>query len=358
MPELVVAALEEDAVDAEDRRGALHRERRRAGDGVFLGDAHVHELPAGALAPLLVEAHDVGGSGGEHADARIALDGVHQVRAGDLRVALGGAVGTDGEARFEVEGAHMMPGFGVRLGRREARALGRVHVEHDGVRDVAQVPEGGDERFDIVALLDIAVFESERAERVVLRRPVRGAELGEAAIEPTVVLRDGLVVVVAHDQHAGIKLAGGVEALERETARQGSVAYDGDDAVVFAREVASHGDAAGEADRGGRVAHGEQVERRLARVGEAGGLVCAGGVGEGGGAAREHLVRIGLVGDVEEDAVARRVEDVVQRDGELDRGQVRCDMTALARAECEDRAAQFGAERDEPGGIEGLNVCG
>ena len=40
-------------------------------------------------------------------------------------------------------------------------------------------------------------------------------------------------------------------------------------------------------------------------------------------AAGEHLVRIGLVADVPDEAVARRVEDVVQRDGELDRAEAR-----------------------------------
>ncbi len=35
----------------------------------------------------------------------------------------------------------------------------------------------------------------------------------------------------------------------------------------------------------------------------------------------QHLVRIGLVADVPDDAVVRRVEDVVQGDGQLDRAE-------------------------------------
>ena len=48
-------------------------------------------------------------------------------------------------------------------------------------------------------------------------------------------------------------------------------------------------------------------------------------------AAGEHLVRIGLVADVPHEAVARRVEHVVQRDGELDGAEAGGEMPA-ARA--------------------------
>ena len=45
-------------------------------------------------------------------------------------------------------------------------------------------------------------------------------------------------------------------------------------------------------------------------------------------AAGQHLVRIGLVADVPEDLVARRVEHAVQRDGQLARAEVRAEVAA------------------------------
>ena len=44
--------------------------------------------------------------------------------------------------------------------------------------------------------------------------------------------------------------------------------------------------------------------------------------------AGENLVRIGLVADVPDQPVARRVEDVMERDGELDHAQARAEMPA------------------------------
>ncbi len=44
----------------------------------------------------------------------------------------------------------------------------------------------------------------------------------------------------------------------------------------------------------------------------------------------QHLVRVALVTDVPNEPVARGIEDVVQRDGELDRAQPRGEMAARA----------------------------
>ena len=64
--------------------------------------------------------------------------------------------------------------------------------------------------------------------------------------------------------------------------------------------------------------------------------------------AGQHLVRIGLVADVPHQAVVRRVEDVVQRDGELDRAEARGEMSA-ARGDAADQVfAQLGADFAEP----------
>ena len=48
-------------------------------------------------------------------------------------------------------------------------------------------------------------------------------------------------------------------------------------------------------------------------------------------AAGEQLVDVALVADVEDEAVARRVEDVVHGDGQLDHAEVRPDVTAGLR---------------------------
>ena len=54
----------------------------------------------------------------------------------------------------------------------------------------------------------------------------------------------------------------------------------------------------------------------------------------------QDLVRVRLVADVPDDAVARRVEDVVQRDRQLDGAEVRREVAAGLR----DRVQQEGAK--------------
>ena len=45
-------------------------------------------------------------------------------------------------------------------------------------------------------------------------------------------------------------------------------------------------------------------------------------------AARENLVRIGLMADVPDDAVIRRIENVVKRGGQFDHAETRAEMAA------------------------------
>jgi hypothetical protein len=73
-------------------------------------------------------------------------------------------------------------------------------------------------------------------------------------------------------------------------------------------------------------------------------------------AAGEDLVRVGLVADVPHEAVARRVEDVVQGDGELHDAEPGTEMAAgLAHAE-QQILPQFIGEVQELGFVEGRHA--
>ena len=58
----------------------------------------------------------------------------------------------------------------------------------------------------------------------------------------------------------------------------------------------------------------------------------------------QNLVRIGLMADVPDDAVARRVEQVVQRDGQLDHAEAGAEMAAGDRHGIDRLLAQFVGE--------------
>jgi hypothetical protein len=76
------------------------------------------------------------------------------------------------------------------------------------------------------------------------------------------------------------------------------------------------------------VADGEEVVVALARIGEARHAVALPQPVEHRVAAGEQLVRIALVADVEQQPVVPEVEDVVQRDREIDHAEVRRQVPA------------------------------
>ena len=95
------------------------------------------------------------------------------------------------------------------------------------------------------------------------------------------------------------------------------------------------------ADRGARMADAERVVFALgARRKRREAATLLDGV-ELIATAGEHLVRIGLVADVPDQAVARRIEHVVQRDGEFDRAEAGGEVAAARRDAADQVVAQL-----------------
>ena len=65
------------------------------------------------------------------------------------------------------------------------------------------------------------------------------------------------------------------------------------------------------------------------------------GVGERRSAPGKYLVGIALMRNVKDDLVARRIEDAVQRDGELNDSEVGGEVAANSSCVFEDGAANF-----------------
>ena len=171
-----------------------------------------------------------------------------------------------------------------------------------------------------------------------LEEPVQVARHG------TDVGRDRHVVVVEDDHQLALEMAGLVEAFQRQAARQRAVTDDGHDAVVLLLDVARHGNAEGGGDRGRSMAGVEDVVLRLFPFAEAGdAAVHADGV-EGIAASGDELVRVGLVAGVEDDLVAGRVEDVVQRQRQLDDTEVAAEVPADSRDDLDDAVANLSRE--------------
>ena len=362
MPQLVVGALQKRAVRAKDRLGAGAGERGGEGDGVLFGNAHVNKLLACRGAKLGCKAHDVGRSGRDAHDLRIALDSGVECLARNIGIGARCGLARVARAKFaagcHIEGSHMMPVFGVALGRLKALALGGRDVQHDGVIDVAQLLQRIDQRLDIVAGVQVAIVESQRAENVVLTGAVAGAQLGQIAIQATVVFGDGLVVIVDDDDQVAVELGGIVKALKRQAARKRAVANDGDDVIRVTRQVACVGKATAQAHRGRGVTHGKQVMLGLVGIGKARGLAKALRVDIGVRAPGQRLVCVGLVRHVKDNLVGGGVKHAMERNRELNDAQVGGNVSADSGGAFEDGVANLVAELRELGAIKSLDVLG
>ena len=171
-----------------------------------------------------------------------------------------------------------------------------------------------------------------------LDRPVVGAlalaprarelDLAQVLRERADGRADRHLVVVDDDEHLGLALADVVERLEREAAHEGRVADDDRDPLEAVAHVARLGEALGDREARAGMAAVEDVVRRLGAAREAADAVELAQRLEPLEASGQELVRVGLVARVPDDPVARRFEQPVQRDRELDDAQRRAEVAA------------------------------
>ncbi|MGA3308517.1 MAG: hypothetical protein ABSD08_07880 [Xanthobacteraceae bacterium] len=155
-----------------------------------------------------------------------------------------------------------------------------------------------------------------------------GDAAGEVSRERADRRRNRHVVVVEHHDETGIHRARIVHGLIGHAGRHGAVADDGDDVVRLAFEIAGdrHAEAGGDRGRGMRGA--ERIIFALGALGETGQAAALTQRADAVASAGENLVRIGLVTDVPNEPIGRRVEHVVQRHGQLDHAEPGAEMAA------------------------------
>ena len=362
VPQFIVGALQKRAVCAKDRLGAGAGERGGKGDGVLFGNAHVDKLLACRGAKLGRKAHDIGRGSRDGDNLRVVRDSGVECLARNIGIGARCGLARVARAKFatgcHIEGPHMMPVLRVALGRLKALALGGGDVQHDGMIDIAQLLQRIDQRLDIVAGVQVAIVEPQRAENVALAGAVAGAQLGQIAIQTTVVFGNGLVVIVDDNDQVAVEIGGIVKALKRQTARKRAVANNSNDVIRVTRQVARVGKTAAQAHRGRGVTHGKQVMLGLVGIGKARGLAITLRIDIGVRAPGQRLVCVGLVRHVEDNFVGGGVKHAVERDRELNDAQVGGNVSADSGGAFEDGVANLVAELRELGAIKSLDVLG
>ena len=152
--------------------------------------------------------------------------------------------------------------------------------------------------------------------------------------------RDRHVVVVENDDQARIHRAGVVHRLVGHAGRHGAVADDADDVVRLPGEVARHRHAEAGGDRGRGMRSTEAVVFAFGALGEARESTALPQRADLVAPRGQNLVRIGLMAYIPDQPVARRVEYVVQRDGQFDDAEAGPEVAAGDR----DGIDGFGAQ--------------
>ena len=375
MEDLVVRALQERRVDRDDRHDALRREAAGHRHRVLFGDADVDQ-PPGELPEERLQAGAARHRRGDRDGALVVPEDLaHCVREdrGVLRRA---------RLRRACRG-DAVPLHVVVLGGPVAVAFLRVEMHEDRpVAEVARLLEQMLHGEEVVAvdrsevreaeLLEEQVRDQEGLHRVedaaarfldevrpghmvedvahdVLRLAVRRrrADRLEHARNRADIRRDAHAVVVQHDDDAAAVVADVVQPLEREARGERAVADDGDDVEVLTLEVARDGHAVRCGDARAGVTRAEDVVLRLAAREEAADAAELPQRVEALAAPGEDLVHVRLMAGVPDELVARRIEDAVQRDGELDRPEAGRDVTARLLDGLDGELADLAAELEQ-----------
>ena len=363
--QLVEGAVQERRVDRDHRVHPAHRQARRAGHRVLLGDAHVED-------PVRAGARERGKPGGvQHRRGDRHHVGPPLPDRGKLVAehlgpgALGHGAGLPGRGR----GWHLVQAvFLVLLGERVAESLAGHHVHDHRPAEVAGAAQQLLDKLLVVAVdraevLDPQVLEQhlrlkhvleallDAVQRLVQRRadqrrvrqrgldvlqhvlvPLRGADRGQVGGQAADRRLVGAAVVVDDDDEPGVPGDGDVvQRLPGHPAGERAVADDRHHAARLTAQPVRLGQPVGVGQAGGgvRVLHDVVLGLGLGRVpGQPAALPQRAELRVPPG---EQLVHVGLVTGVKDDPVRRRFEDPVQRDGELHHAEVRAEVAAGAR---------------------------
>ena len=153
-------------------------------------------------------------------------------------------------------------------------------------------------------------------------------ETGEIGAHTPDRWRNRHVVVIENDDQASRGLRCVVHRLVGHAGAHRAVADHGNDAVVLAAQIAGDAEAQGGGYRCRGVGGPEWVVGAFGALGEPREAVSLAQRADAVSATGKNLVRIGLVADIPDDNVARRIKDVVQGDSELDYAKTSAKMSA------------------------------
>ncbi len=187
---------------------------------------------------------------------------------------------------------------------------------------------------------------------------VRGDDLGQIGAHRPGRRGDRHVVVVEHDDQPGAHRTGVVHRLVGHAGAHRPIADHGDHVALDAVQLGRRRHAEAGRNRRRAVGGAERVVVALRAAGEAGD---AAGLAQGADTrapTRQDLVGVGLVADVPDQPVVRRIEDMVQGHRQLDHSQTGAEVAAGHRYGVDGFLPQLGGQLHEAGTAEAAQVAG
>ena len=340
---------------------------------MLLGNAHI-VVTVWKTAVKLHHARALAHGRGD-ADQALVLHGhVAQPLAKHLGEGGRGGCGGLGQPHCRIKFARAVVSNGVGFGQLVAVAFFGDHMQELRALEVAQVFQGGDERFQIVPVNRAHIVEAEFfkqrgrynhafglffqpfgqlkqwrgiAQHLLAhifgrRIELPAHQLGQIAVERAHGGRNRHIVVIQDHQQLEIVVnTGVVEGLERHACRHGPIANHGYCMAVFALLPRSHSHAQSRRNGGGRMGRAKSVVFALVALGKAADATQLAQAVHAVAPPRENFVRVGLVAHIPHDAVVRGVEHIVQRHGQLHRAQVGAEVPPCAGHAFQQKLAQF-----------------
>ena len=139
---------------------------------------------------------------------------------------------------------------------------------------------------------------------------------------------DRHVVVIEHDHQAGPARTGIVHRLIGHAGAHGTIADDGHHIALGTLELGRHRHTQPRRDRGRAVGRAEGIVLALGTLGETRETARLAQRTDAIPPSSQDLVWVALMADIEDQPVIGRVEDMMQRDSELDHAETRSQMAA------------------------------
>ena len=186
-----------------------------------------------------------------------------------------------------------------------------------------------DQRRDIVTVPGIEIVQSQCPEKITFGLPVAVAQNFQVLIKTAVILGNGHLVVIDHDNQVRSHFTGIAQTFICLSAAQRAVADHGDDVFGIPFQIPGLGKTAGQANGSGRMSDRKEIVFALQRVGITRNLIVSGWIEERSVTPGQHFVYIALVRNVVHHLIFRRIEHIMQSNRRLDHAEVRADMAAV-----------------------------